>query len=390
MSSSNRTRIRMALEESLGKLPASPQWKDLRTTGDLSIGKEITTYESEELRADRQVSDLVTAGFEVNGDANFEFSPNGLDHILEGALFNTFSVAKDLFRGSDISFSNENEVKKIISVATSFIGKIEAGDFFRVIGAGVEDNDGFYQAQSVSANEIVLQSAPTKMVSEPAGEEITIKPPSALKNGIERKSYHIEQSLLANDPVDYQLSVGVFIDSLKLDIAGGEAVKGSFSVLGKDADFSDTEIARNSKVYSDKPFGSADVIGFNISGVNPTVKNFVPSLSIDIQNNIQSLSVIGVQGSPDLIEGTCAIKVDFTSYFSSTDIAQKAIDNEAFEINFILKSGTEHYVINMPKVKLATGGKPLIEGRDGFVTVAPSGSALASDLFNYQLAIYKL
>lgn len=391
MSSSNRTRIRIAKEETLGVLPGNPNWQDLRTTGDISIGREINTYESEELRSDRQVSDLVTAGFEVNGDAGFELSPNGMDSLLEGALFNSFSVPIQPIEDEDgIALVVGQDTTKITDANGGFLNTVKAGDWIQISGFARETNNGFYQVESYSRTELIMKNTPTGVVSEAAGEDISIKFPSRLTNGVQRNSYHIEQSFLANNPVDHQLSVGVFINSLKLDIAGGEAVKGTFSVLGKNASFETDAIAANSQTFTDKPFGSADVVGFNISGVNPTVKNFVPSLSIDIQNNIQSLSVIGVQGSPDLIEGTCSITVDFTSYFSSTEIAKKAINNEEFEMTFIMKSGNDYYVINMPKIKLATGGKPLIEGRDGFVTINPNGSALASDLFKYQLAIYKL
>jgi len=79
------------VESVFGVTPSTPTMIALRQTGSsLVLNKD--SFQSEELRDDRQISDLRHGVKQVNGDINFEFSYGEYDTFLEHALFGTYST----------------------------------------------------------------------------------------------------------------------------------------------------------------------------------------------------------------------------------------------------------------------------------------------------------
>ena len=92
MSDSNRTQIGIIEETTFNTTPNNPAFQTLRTTGHPNFGYNPLTRVSNEIRSDRQIPDMIFVGSESGGDINFELSVQALDTILEGALFNDWTV----------------------------------------------------------------------------------------------------------------------------------------------------------------------------------------------------------------------------------------------------------------------------------------------------------
>ncbi|MCW2309735.1 phage tail tube protein [Rhodobium gokarnense] len=87
---SSGTRLAFVAESTDGTTPASPSFQNLRFTGEsLNYNKE--TVSSEEIRADRNVSDSIDVGYAVAGDIEGELSYGTLDPLLEGLFQSTWS-----------------------------------------------------------------------------------------------------------------------------------------------------------------------------------------------------------------------------------------------------------------------------------------------------------
>jgi hypothetical protein len=71
-------------------MPTNADWDVLGYTSESLVGKP-KTVESKQVRDDRQVSDLIKTGLEVNGGVEFEFKPDNLDDLLEAAFYSTFT-----------------------------------------------------------------------------------------------------------------------------------------------------------------------------------------------------------------------------------------------------------------------------------------------------------
>lgn len=78
-------------EVTWGTTPSTPTMIALRNTGTgLVLSKD--SFQSEELRSDRQISDFRHGTYQVNGDINFELSYGEFDAFMEGALFGDWTT----------------------------------------------------------------------------------------------------------------------------------------------------------------------------------------------------------------------------------------------------------------------------------------------------------
>lgn len=83
--------LRYVLETNWGETPAAPSLISLRNKGcSLVLSKD--SFQSEELRADRQISDLRHGALQVGGDIPFELSYGEYDTLLEMALFGSWDA----------------------------------------------------------------------------------------------------------------------------------------------------------------------------------------------------------------------------------------------------------------------------------------------------------
>lgn len=82
---SSRAQLRYVVEAQPGVTPDAPTMKNLRFTGE-SLSAARTTASSAEIRADRNIADLITTGESATGDINVEYSFGTYDDFLESAL----------------------------------------------------------------------------------------------------------------------------------------------------------------------------------------------------------------------------------------------------------------------------------------------------------------
>ena len=82
----SRFQARYAVEDSWGVLPSSYTTYLLRVTGfGIQLGKD--SFQSEEIRSDRQISDLRHGMFNVSGDIPVELSYGAFDDLIAAAMY---------------------------------------------------------------------------------------------------------------------------------------------------------------------------------------------------------------------------------------------------------------------------------------------------------------
>lgn len=100
MSDANRVRVAIA-KTSAQSIPVpddtpanggAQSLKQLRITGTPNMAQVPQTITSNEIRPDREVTDLILVGVEAGGDIAMEQSYGALDDLLEGVFFNTWSA----------------------------------------------------------------------------------------------------------------------------------------------------------------------------------------------------------------------------------------------------------------------------------------------------------
>ncbi len=93
MSDTNRVGLRFfRSSQRTAPIPAGPfNLNQLRYTGTPNLAFQPNTIVSEEIRPDRQISDLILVGAEAGGDTGIEVSYGAFDELITGALFNVFA-----------------------------------------------------------------------------------------------------------------------------------------------------------------------------------------------------------------------------------------------------------------------------------------------------------
>lgn len=91
MSNASQTRIAYVVESTYGTTPATPTFETARIIGE-SLGANIDNITSNELRADRNVSDLVQVGGSSGGALNFELSYGSFDDFLESLMHSAWTT----------------------------------------------------------------------------------------------------------------------------------------------------------------------------------------------------------------------------------------------------------------------------------------------------------
>lgn len=89
LAASNRAQLRYLEETVFGVTPAG-NGKELRMTGE-SLAFSLTKTESAEIRADRQVTDLIITSAAASGGINFELSYGEYDDLLAAALMGSWA-----------------------------------------------------------------------------------------------------------------------------------------------------------------------------------------------------------------------------------------------------------------------------------------------------------
>jgi hypothetical protein len=91
MSNSNRVQLAFIAETVWGTTPSTPNMQILRMTSE-SLNHEIETITSSEIRADRNLSDVIQVNRQNTGAIEFELSYATFNGLMEGALFSSFQT----------------------------------------------------------------------------------------------------------------------------------------------------------------------------------------------------------------------------------------------------------------------------------------------------------
>ncbi len=97
MADTNRVGVRIVRDSTRNAplLGAARSLQALRYTGAPGLAFTPTTIRSEEIRSDRQTSDLILVGGEAGGDTNFELSFAAFDLLIESALMSFYTESQN-------------------------------------------------------------------------------------------------------------------------------------------------------------------------------------------------------------------------------------------------------------------------------------------------------
>lgn len=146
---SNRARMRYIKESDTiwGITPASGSSRELRYTSS-SLNAQKATTTSDEIRADRMVSDIVETSATSTGDINVEFSAGSHDDFLEGFSYGfwTRPMTFDSAQGLTLSFASTST---LVVTGIDLTGYFTAGHRVRTNGFATATNNAYWQISTV-------------------------------------------------------------------------------------------------------------------------------------------------------------------------------------------------------------------------------------------------
>lgn len=392
MSDSSRHNISAVLETDYGVTPASPVMSRIRHTG-TNIGLSKNTFISEELRADRQISDFRHGARQIGGDIVTELSYASFDAFLEAVLCGTWAV------GATKTAATISAAASDSSVNDSGNGFVTAGfkvaDIITISGfTGTPANNKRAKIASVAAGKLILTDllgVALVLVDDAAGESVTIVTTgNRLKAGVVRRSFSVlrEFSDIAGADLPFLLYNGVEFSKLALNVTVDAIIKATFSVVGRNqedptetAPGSTTYVAQNTNPSMDS-FGGALLEG----GVTNAV---ITEIQLTLDNGITPRFVVGSDKTIVPSIGRSNLSGQITAYFENSELVQKFISGTESSIQFTLADGLGNdFIFTLPRVKY-NGGQPDTQGQ-GPITLTMPFQALLDSATGSQVVIDRI
>lgn len=360
LASSNRAQVRFIPEATFGVTPTTGNCINLRATGE-SLAYEIQTTTSQEIRADRQITDVVQTGASTSGGVNFELSYKEYDPFIEAVLQGTWKHYGTEGVGVAASVTLDSTAGTLTwSVAptgTSALSELEVGQWFKLIAPGDPANNAFLKLASRTSTSItVTTGTPIPGTGSRSVAATQIKS-SRVKNGTVQRSFSIEKEFA--DVSQFFLYKGMTASKMSLQFQSGSILGGNFDFMGTVSVRADATQLPGTPVTSQ----TFDVMNA-VSGVGsiyeagvPLAGTFIKSLNLDVDNALRGQDAIGTMGFVGIASGTVSVGGAVEMYLADGTMYDKLVNNTSSSLSWFVRDGSGNgYVYTAEKVKFSGGG----------------------------------
>lgn len=352
------------LETDCGVTPTSPVWSPLRfTSGNLQQTRDVLV--SQELDGGRDTTSVRLGSKQAGGEISIELSPTSYDDLLEAALGGTWVV-----RPGEVG----------LSITVSAAGKTftrASGDFTTaptsiIVGDMIKFPDltginaGTFRVTSVVALVITCSGIADDLLTDESTVTTDIKVGDTLSVGSLRRTLSILTNLPDSDgTADYQLVNGVEITGFNFDLSVNAIVTGSLPTLGRELFLLGATAPAGStfdSAITTEVFSALDTRILE-DGV---VIGFFSSMGITNDNAQSAQFAIGSDGVSFTEKGRANNTVSISTFFSTTDLLQKFLDETVVQLIAILEGIDGSLMFDFPTVKY-TAGSPEIAGETSII-----------------------
>jgi hypothetical protein len=228
MSDANKASLAFKLSAS-----AAAAYQLLRYTGeDLQNTKD--TVQSQEIRSDGQVPDLVMVGSQPEGGFNFELSYRAFQPFFAGALRNEWVVTA-ISIASTMTASTQT-----VTAAAGTFDDVPLGSLVNVTGAVAPGNNGPKRIVGKANDGSTLVFAPGSITVDAISATHAFSGKS-LCNSQDKVGFDFEKRIINSAGADYYLRyLGMVCDSMELNIESKKIVTGSMKFIGMTNEISAT------------------------------------------------------------------------------------------------------------------------------------------------------
>jgi hypothetical protein len=357
-------------ESVYGTTPDNPTFKALRHTG-MTLGVQRGSLQSEELRADRQISDFRLGAVSVAGDINTELSFASFDDLLEAVLCGTWAP-KATKTAATISVANADD--SFNDSANGFVtAGFEVGDIITTSGFTTPANNGTFRIASVAAGKITVTlpdgGAAVGLVDEVAGAGHKIETTeTVLKAGTERRSFSLLRHFTDMADEGFHLFKGVELNTLALSVSPTAIVTANFGALGREGMAPDDNAPAGSTFGIPSTTAPLDAFTGELKSGSDVVGE-VTEFSLNLDNGLEVRNVVGSKLTLRPSIGRSNLTGSATIFFETADFLKKFINEEDTSLSIELPDGAGNsYIVTVPKFNF-TSGQPDVSGQ-GSVTLS--------------------
>lgn len=360
-----------------------------------SLTQNTQTATSEEIRSDRQVSDIIRTQIGAGGDVGIELSYGSHDALLAGALYDDFSTeVNETGLSIDIVIPSpeDNTATLIVSGGSPDpLRNVVVGQFIQLGGSAASPtNDGYYKVTAkgtgVSPHTLTITPAPSSAETiNPATLKGTF-----IQNGVTRKSFTIEKLFSDLSPLEYQLFTGMRIGSMDLTITPGAIISGSLSFQGKQLTASSTSVAAGGT----QAVSTNDVMNA-VDNITDILVDGVPvsdqaacftNVQFEVNNNLRDQPCIGSLALGGIGIGRTNVSGTIEAYFRDRALFEKYLNFNTVAVSFRATLGGNSYLFDFPAVKF-TSGQVVAGGNDQDVLTSLNFEAKRDATSGFMVAI---
>ncbi len=350
-----------------------------RVTSSLNVTKE--TYQSNEMRADRQISDFRHGVQSIEGSISGELSPGTYSKLMAAILRKNFvagvvdtantGVAAANTATATGTFTRDDENGSWITDG------FKVGDVVRCSGWTEANNNGhnFFITALTGTVMTVTGIDGVGPTTEAKGDAITTtvtgKKTWTPQSGHTEDWFAIEHNYSDVDlsEVFYDLKVNSM--AVKLPATGISTIE--FGLMG---------LNYANKAAVDSPYFTS-VLAASTSGVLAAVNGalyvqgtkiaLLTGLDFDVAANLSSEAVVGSNVKPDIFDGRVAVKGNMTVFFEDATFRDYFLNETEVSINCVFTDKNDKaanfLAFTMPRVKV--GGASKDDGEKGLVQTMP-------------------
>lgn len=378
-------------EVTFGVLPGATLARQLRrVTADFNLEKE--TYESNEIRTDRQVADFRHGVRSVSGSLNGELSSRTYADFMQSLLARDFTNGA-AFTGLSITIAAGTGTTWVITRATGswltdgvLVGQVvrlTAGSFL----AGNLNKNGLVTAVTalgltvVPLNGIPFLTQGTAVTSATLSivGRVTSVPATAHTDD----SYTIEEWY--SDITQSEVYTGMKVGSMAVQLPASGLATVDFSFMGKDLSQTGT-----SQYFTSPAVQGTDGIYAAVNGVmlvNGEPVALVTSADFSVERALENATAVGSNSVADIFTGRIRVNGNLSVYFQD-GVFRNYFNNET-TVSLVLTltedntQGADFISFTIPKVKLGSFTKS--DGELG-ITASTSFVGLLNDVTGSGLA----
>jgi hypothetical protein len=367
MSDANRVQIGYVEENAFGEFPSPAEaLQILRLTSD-GLKQDTSTVQSNEMRSDRRVADIIRTGISAVGDIGFEFSYGAYDYLLRAAMLAAAWSSPVTDISSDTTISVDTTELCFQSTVNDAFDNYAEDEWILVEGftSTGAANNGLHKIQTIGdqtpgtldSNRIYTYDT---LTATAAGDSVSITQGGSIFEGTTVASIAFEKEFKDLSNTFHQFN-GCMVNTFNLSVAIESLLSGSFNVLGKrmttasatGGDGSPTAAPTNDVMNS---------IDNVVAVINNNASYASTGFDFNLNNNLRTRLQIGTLGAISIGTGsfngagslnayfTSSTQIDYYVDFTETSLALQLMDNNS-----------NYYVFEFPAVKF-TDGAVLAEG----------------------------